>query len=648
MSCSYGWAGFTAIIDLTSSRITVQKSDPEMYAMAIGGRGFTANALAELKKGTNPLDEANIIAFAAGPLTGTNLPASSRISVGCLNAINGAYTWANAGGAFGAALKYAGFDSITVTGCSPKPVYLLIEAGRIKIETAEQLWGLDISATEKMFYHKSKDARISTAAIGPAGENMSRQACIMVDQGRAAGWGGCGAVMGSKKLKAITVRYNQGQVVVANPEKFAGLTQQLWERAKKSKMIRLYCRYGTMGMHGSGGIESTLPQAWRNHQDDFWDAEKYIKLKEVVFRERYEQRRLSCFGCPVACSHLYCVGKSLVEKDQIYVEGIQANTIRGFGSLLDIDEPEIVLQANALCNSLGLDVDGVSSALAWAFECFEKGVLNKAETGGLELNWGNGRAALTLIRKIAFREGLGDLLAEGVAGAAQKLGRGSEAWAITIKDVGMNEQCVRSHKAWALGIMTSARGGGHLSGSPATEQKGIPASLAQEMFGIPTAGDHASYEGKGKLVVWYERFKALVDMMGFCYFVTWWGGDKQLIGPQDLVCLYEAATGLKVSLDDLYYYAERQLNLEKALNTLHRGFSRDDDQPHQRFVERKIGKGGYNGEYLDLENWQKMLSEYYSAHGWDSNMGWQGKSILEQHGLSMLAERLQNLNRLGD
>lgn len=646
MACTYGWVGRTAIVDLTSKNITICQPDQKEYELLVGGRGFTANVLTDLQTGTDPLGAENILAFAAGPLTGTNIPASSRVSVGCLSAVNGAYTWANAGGAFGAALKYAGYDSITIKGVSPKPVYLDISNNNIKIKNAEDLWGLDVNTTEELLRQKSEVTRLSIAAIGPAGENTVRQACIMVDRGRAAGWGGCGAVMGSKRLKAIVVNYDQGHVAVADPEAFSNLSAQLWNRAKQSRMISLYRRYGTIGMHGCGGIDSTLPQTWRNYQDDYWDAGKYIRLKEVVFRERYERRRLSCFGCPVACSHLYSTGNNSVGNVQTYTEGIQANTLRGFSSMLDIADPEVVLQANALCNSLGLDVDGVSSTLAWAFECYEKGALNRSETGGLELNWGNGKSALALIDQIAVREGLGELLAEGVAVAAQKLGRGSEAWAITIKGVGMNEQAIRSHKAWALGIMTSVRGGGHLSGSPATEQKRIPANLAMEMFGISTAGDPSSYDGKGSLVAWYERFKALVDMLGFCYFVTWWGGDKQLIGPQDLADLYNTATGLEVSLDDLYDRAERQLNLEKALNTLHRGFSRLDDQPHQRFTDIKISEGVFQGEYLDWKNWQKMLNEYYQAHGWDEKTSWQSKTKLEQYGLDTLADRLQSVNRI--
>ncbi|MEW5919400.1 MAG: aldehyde ferredoxin oxidoreductase C-terminal domain-containing protein [Bacillota bacterium] len=644
MNVRYGWTGRIAMVDLDNTQVNIEYPPKEIYECYIGGRGFGAYYLKKIEIETGPLSSGSILIFSTGPLTGTNLPASSRASVGHLSVIHGGYSWANVGGSFGAALKYAGFDCIVVKGSAAEPVYLLINDGTINVRQGKDLWGLDINQTEKEIRRELTGTSLSIAAIGPAGENLAKQACIIVDQGRAAAWGGCGAVMGSKKLKAVVVDYAKGHVAVANPGEFKKLSCNVWERAKNSKPINCLRRYGTIGTYGVGGIDSSTPQAWRNHQDEYWDANKYIKLKEVVFREKYETKRLSCFNCPVACSHLYVIKKG--NHAGTFCEGIQANTIRGFGSNLDVNEAETVVCANALCNRLGLDIDGVSTALGWAFESYQRGVLSKEEAGGLDLTWGNGEAALILINQIAFRQGLGDLLAEGVAEAAKKLGRGSEAWAVTVKKVGMNEGGVRSHKGWALGIMTSTRGGGHLSGSPASELAGLPPELAEEMFGVKTAGNPLSYKGKGQLVAWLERFKALVDMMSICYFLTWWQGDKQLIGPNDLAELFREATGVEISMNKLYTCAEHLLNLEKALNTLHGGFSRKDDQPHPRLSEIQISTGPFGGEYLDGENWQSMLDEYYLAHGWDTETGWQGNDILQKFDLQDLSARLQSIERL--
>jgi aldehyde:ferredoxin oxidoreductase len=271
-------------------------------------------------------------------------------------------------------------------------------------------------------------------------------------------------------------------------------------------------------MAGVGGWSGKVPTSVRNLQEEFWDGEKSARISEAAFHPM-EKKRTACWNCPLSCLHLY-----ETERDgkRIEVEGMHANSVRGLGSNLDLDDPAALLEAHRLCNESGLDVDGVAAALGWAIECFERGLLGPADTDGLELRWGNGEAILALIGMIAERKGFGRLLGEGVLEAAKTVGRGSEQFAMHVKGVGLNEQGVRSHKAWGFGMAVSARGGGHLNGSPQTENRQISSWTGQWLFGNENAGVPGSYGGKGRLVAWYEIYKAIVDSVGMCYFTSGW------------------------------------------------------------------------------------------------------------------------------
>jgi aldehyde:ferredoxin oxidoreductase len=480
------------------------------------------------------------------------------------------------------------------------------------------------------------------ASIGPAGENLVKFACIIVDDGRAAGFSGCGAVMGSKNLKAIAVRGSK-KIPVAQPALLKETVADIRKRIDSSAAIEKMRQGGTHYLAAAGGLDHSGPQGTRNLQDEFWSKEKSKNVKEPAFKP-WEIKRLGCFNCPVHCSHLYEIPDG--ENKGKHVEGIQANTVRAFSSNLDIDDPQVVLNANFLCNDLGLDVDGTGAALGWAFECFEKGLIAEQDTDGFRLNWGNGEAALALIKKMALRQGFGDLLAEGVSAAAKRLGRKSEEYAMHIKGAPVNESCMRTHKAWALGVVTSTRGAGHLRGAPNTEQKIIPPERSQELWGVPNADDPGSYEGKAKLVTWFEAFKAAVDAFGLCYFTTYWR-DVHLIGPKDLCDLLYGATGRKIQEDELLGIGEKIINIEKAFNTLHAGFSRKDDHPPYRLQRSSVSQGLFKGAYLNEENWETMLSEYYDQHRWDKVTGWQTEACLDALRLpSFIKKRLKEKNRL--
>ena len=638
---SSGWAGRLLRVDLTEMRCEIEPIAP--YLSFLGGRGLSDWILfEESPHEIQPTEAQSVIALGAGPLVGTLAPGASRLNVSSKSVLTHGISTANVGGHFGAELKYAGFDQIVIRGKAPYPVYLWVQDGRAEIRSARGLWGKTTWGTEEAVRKELRDEKVKVACIGPAGENLCVHACLIVDKARAAGWGGCGAVFGSKNLKAIAVRGTM-PLNVFSPEEFWSYTLKLRERISRSQASQVLYRYGTHGAYGVGGPFGATPQGVRNHQDEYWPAEKGMNLREIVFREKWEIGRTACLGCPISCTHLY---KFPVKNGgALLVEGVHTNTVRGLGSNLDITDPEAILLGQALINQLGLNTDGVASVIGWAFEAYERGLLTPEDTDGLELSWGNAQAMLALLEQIAYRKGLGDLLARGVKEASRILGRGSEAFAMHTKGQEMNEQTVRSHKGWALGIFTSTRGSGHLNGASLIERLGMEPERAKALFGTEDVARPESYEGKGKATAWFESFKSVVDSLGICYYMTLWI-DLELIGLEDMAVLLESATGKTIEAQELLTIGERIYNIEKAFNTLHAGLTRKDDVGPKRFYETPISAGPFAGASLDLQKYNNMLDEYYLAHGWDLASGWQTSSCLDRLGLKEVKERLAQAGKL--
>ena len=628
-------------VDLTKGTWWTEETND--YKEFIGGRGVGSwLVFREVPPYADPLGPENIITFDSGPLSGTLAPCSGRLNISTKNVITGGISFSNAGGHFTPQMKYAGFDHIVVKGKAKRPVYLLVKNSSVEIRDAGHLWGKDVWETEEAIKKELNDQSVHVAAIGQAGENLAKIACVIVDRGRAAAWGGSGAVMGSKFLKAVVVSGNT-PLQLADPPHFFEAVQRIWSKMDTAPQIKLWRKYGTFGTSGAGGITGDSPQSVRNISEEVWTPEKTQRIREVVFREKWETRRLACFSCPAYCSHFYHVKDGKYQG--LMLEGIQSNTVRAFGSNLDVSDPEQILKANELANRFGIDTDEASATISWAMEVYEKNLIDENDTNGLPIRWGDGELVCKLLRMIALREGFGDLLAEGVFRSAQKIGRGTEKHVVHAKHRGLNEQNIRSHKGWALGIMTSVRGGGHLSGAPNTEQKKVPREVSQRLFGIPGAGEPTVYEGKGKLVCWFEHYKAVVDMVGLCTTTSMWR-DVALMTLDDYSELVNFATGWETTGEDLFRAGERVYNIEKAFNTLHAGFLREDDFPVERFMNNPVSGGLYKGEKLDRESWSKMLDEYYDAHGWDKESSWQKKSGLEKLALEEVAKRLAQVNRL--
>jgi aldehyde:ferredoxin oxidoreductase len=631
---SYGWTGVSAVVDLTLEEVRIVPT-AELRGPFPGGRAAGQLVVSQhVPRDASPLDPQNLLVLGAGPLVGTAAPASSRVSIDTKGLTTGGVSSSNAGGHWAPELKYAGFDMLVVEGRAKEPTYLLIEEGRIAFRDATHLWGSTTWETETALRQVHGDQRLQLLSIGPAGERMSPIACIMVDRARAAGHGGCGGVMGSKNLKAVACR-GGGPIRVASPESFMDSVRRAEEKIAASRSAGLLREGGTHFRSGAGGFDGTRPTTVRNSQDEVWTPERAAMVREPVLRARYEVARLACFNCSMYCSHYYHVTDGPFAG--LASEGVHSNTVRGFGSNLDVTDPAAILQANALCNQYGLDVDGASNVIAWAFELYQRGILTRDEADGLDLRWGDPRAVVALLERVCHGEGIGALLQLGAGRASKQLGRDSAYYALTSKGHDLNESAMRSHKGWALGIMTSARGGGHLNGAPSTEFARLSSDVSMQHFGVTTAGIPQLYEGKPEVLVYFERLKAAVDAMGMCYFTSQWT-DVALLDPSDYASLYSAATGDEVSTGELMRMGEQVVNLERALSYLHAGYTRENDYPPERLMRESIPRGDYAGERLDRAQWDRMLDRYYALHSWDAASGLPTEDGLRRMGLTHLVQ----------
>lgn len=633
---TYAYAGKILRVDLSNGKISIERTS-KYSKRFLGGRGINQwILLKETGPDTSSLDPACPILFGTGVLIGTATLGACRYTVDSRNYLTGGVGSANSGGHFGPELKFAGYDNVIISGRSRKPCYLWVDDDSVEIRSASHLWGKTTWETDDQIREELSDEDIQLATIGPAGENLVRGACIINNGARAAGRCGLGSVMGSKRLKAIAVR-GTGNISVAKPQKFMELVEELLEKVNNDPRMDFFKQYGSMtiSQHDNDNW-SGCPV--RNFQDGYWEKSKNIRCEDLV--KRFSERSLGCFSCPISCSHWLSISAGKFEG--VSGEGFETNTINNFGYKLNIDNWPAIIQAHVLCSQYGLDVDNTAGPIAWAMECYQRGILTKKDLDGLELEWGNHKAVFELIKKIAMREGIGDLLAEGSKRASDKIGRGSQKYAMHIKGQDLYET-LRYRKGWALGVIVSPRGSGHLRGAPAFEGNVSPED-AEKYYGVRTAADRRAYEGKAKIVTWMENFKAVLDSVGICALLSWWK-SPHLIGPEDIAKLLGAATGRRTDVRRLMKIGERIHNVEKAIN-VRGGMTRKDDRPPDRFFKEPIKSGPGRGDILEKDKFEEMLDEYYELRGWDKETGLPTRSKLEEVGLKEVADELEKYGKL--
>jgi aldehyde:ferredoxin oxidoreductase len=628
-------AGKILRVDLETGSIATEETEP--YAREwIGGRAINSWILLnEMDPRTAWSDPENLLIFGAGALVGTLAPGACRSSIETKNVFSGGKGSANVGGHFAPELKYAGFDHVVISGKSAKPVYLYLHHGKAEIRDAAFLWGKTTFATEEALEEAHGTRKIRIACIGPAGENRVRGSGVVCDRSKVAGGSGVGCVMGDKRLKAVVASGEGGGVGVARPDEFFKAVDAALKKVRESSLSEMM-RKTTL----AGRWTDPHSPNWdflicaRNGQDDFWPMEKRLRMAHPKTGFPKNRKRISaCFMCPVGCMPFSEIteGKYAGTRG----EGFWSNTIMD-AVRLDISDAEGITKAWILANELGLDTDFATNVASWAFECFEKGILTVKETEGLRLEWGDADAFMELMKRVACRQGIGDLLALGVKEASKKLGRGSDAFAIHMKGQDTIEP-FRAPKGWALGVATSPVAGRHLRGT----------SIGSSRFGPKKGVDFAphTYKDQPANVVWQSLTKEMEDMLGICVYVGTWSGAYAL-EPSDYVSLANGALGLDLTEERLFTMARRSYNLEKAFNTLHTDMGRKDDLPPKRFMEEPIKEGPYKGYRCEKENWDRMLDEFYELQGWDKETGLQTRSSLNALGLQRVSEKLERAGKL--
>jgi len=618
-----GYTGRWLYVDLTLGKVEPREYDPTLAEKYLGGNGFGTRLLWEhVGVEVDPLAPENLLIFATGPLCGTLLPNTGRMEMVAKSPLTGIYGDANAGGFFGPELKFAGWDAVVVTGQARRPVYLAIADDHAELRDAGDLWGRTTSETEVAIRRAWGDPRVKTATIGPAGENMVRFASIQLTPQRSAGRCGLGAVMGSKRLKAIAVR-GHNPIRVADPDRFHDLAVELHHRLRANPVFPAVSAYGTPG------IVSLMDPLGRFPTKNFQMGSfpEVDKINVEALQARALVRHLACFGCPIGCDKLY--GLPDGPYAGTVLRSVEYETLNSMGANIWNADLDAILAANRLCDDVGMDTISAGRVISFAMELWENEIINLDDTGGLALRWGDMGVVLQLLEKVARREGFGDLLAGGVRRAAAGLGRGAERYAMHVKGMEIAAQDGRAQKSMGLAHVTSTRGADHLKAFPVIDETGYP-DEARRRYGeeyLPEMAQPLATTYKPLLVKDGEDFGAVVDSVGVCKS----GGTFVLaeIYWPDIAAALEAATGMDMPVERLKLVGERIYNLQRCYNALH-GITRADDRLPRRFTDEPSPSGNAEGQVVELE---PMLEEYYQLRGWDPETGWPTVEKLRQLGL---------------
>jgi aldehyde:ferredoxin oxidoreductase len=621
----YGYAGAILRVDLTAETIRKESLPESLVKNYIGGRGFVAKLLYdEIAPNIEPYDPENILIAATGPLTGHFLPAGGKTHFGTKSPATGGYADSNMGGHFGPQLKYAGYDVLMITGKARHPSYICISDDSVEIRPVSEYWGLgSITVEKKLKTDLGDDYQIIT--IGPAGENRIRYACISHDFGRQAGRTGVGAVMGSKNLKAIAVK-GTGSLSVADLDKAYAKGKEAYAKVRAKPGFEGWTPEGTAGITNWTNEVGVFPT--RNFQTSFSDHYEKINGKAVL--ERLKITDKGCFGCPTPCGKY---GHTQTALGSAQVEGPEYETIAMFGGNCVLKTIEEVAYANFLCDELGIDTISAGVVIGWAIECYQKGILTRDDVGR-EIDFSDLAAVAFLLKKIARRDGIGDLLAEGVKVASEKVGNGSEKFAIHVKGLEWSGYECRNAPSMMLAYMTADVGAHHnrawvlghdVAGAWTTVHDLIASGGGDEAQPKAVVSDRSA-----EYVIASQHTRSLFDALGNCRLQMMELGFEE----EHYAELYSVITGRKKTWQELLKISEKIWHLTRAFSAREiQGFGRHLDLPPARLYEEPIADGPNQGHVLAEDDIHKLLSWYYLARGWDEN-GIPSRETLLQAGLS--------------
>ncbi len=616
----YSFMGKILRVNLSDGKITEEKIPEDWARKFLGGIGIGTKYLyAEVPVGADPLGPKNKLIFMSGPLTGTISPSAGRYDVVTKSPLTGIWGHANSGGSWGQRLKGSGFDGVILEGISPKPVYLLIQDGKAELRDASHLWGKRVpEATDAILKELAKGGRV--ACIGPGGEKLVRYACIMNEKDRAAGRCGVGAVMGSKRLKAIGVS-GKATPKIAKEEEFKKVAKKQYDLLNESMLKVGLESFGTNMLIDMVNAKGGLPT--RNWQTGIFDIEDKISAQALT--DKVLVSKVNCFACPIAC------GRKTEIKEGPWKghtgEGPEYESVVTLGPMTAVNDMAAITMANFLCNEYGLDTISAGNTIGFAMECYEKGILTKEQTGGLELTFGDPHILVELIEKIGKREGLGDLLAEGTKVMSEKLNKGSEKFAMHVKGLELPAYDPRAAKITGLGYVTAIRGGDHMAGyvqGPAfldTPFLVVDESKIDDVF--------AEDPKQVKVLVDQENALTFFDLAGACKFMG------LLLKAEEWVDLVANATGWDFDVNDFRKTGERVYNLVRAYN-VREGQTRADDVLPDRLHDEPLPEGPGKGMVLSRDKFNMYLDTYYDLRGWDKKTGKPTKEKLRELALEDL------------
>lgn len=590
-----GYVGRILYVDLSNHRMKKEVLSEDFYKDWLGGYGLSSRiTYNHIPPGTNSLDPANLLGLTTGVLTGTLVPYSGSFTATGKSPLTGTWGDSRGGGRFGPELKRAGFDAIFVHGRSVKPVYLWISEGEVEIRDAKGIWRKDTVETDKMIKEEHNDNRIQIACIGPSGEKMSRISCIITDKGRAAGRSGLGAIMGSKKLKAVAVR-GTDNIPVEDIETLKILRREFNRAVKEDKEFKYYTTYGTTGETDAAIISGDSPvKNWAGiGVRDFSTVTEKMSDEDTV---KFVVRKYACEGCPTPCGAWVRIEKGSYATETHKPE---YETLAAFGSMCLNDDLESITYATSICNRYGIDTISAGATIAFAMECYEKGVLTKEETDDIELIWGNAEAIVEMTERIAKRKGFGATLSDGVKIAAERIGKGSEKFAMHVggQEVPMHDPKLLTDPYTAkLGLIYT------VDATPARHTQGI--------------GEHHA-----------------VMALGICSFIGWMGSAAG--GRDTLPNFINAVTGWGVERRDLLEISNRIATMRQVFN-VREGFRPSDFKLPDRILGKPPMKDGpLAGVTLDLE---KERKKYFRSMQWSYRTGRPSRKRLIELGLEDLTK----------
>lgn len=628
----FGFAGKILHVNLSKAKITIEEPSEEFYKMYLGGSAMGTYYIYKYTPGgADPLGAKNTLTLMISATTGVSISGQSRMNANAKSPLTGLIGDSQVGGFFPAELKFSGFDGIVFTGKSPKPVYLWVHDGQAELRDATHLWGKITGETEKTIREELGDPKIQVAQIGPAGEKLIRFASIMNMCNRANGRTGMGAVMGSKNLKAVAVR-GHNKVKTADPAAIARLARLAPQRVQDIPDMKALQDFGTANVLNYQNTMGGLPT--RNYTSGTFEKAEDLSgehMSETILKEND-----TCYACVVRCKRVVETEYRKNHVDPFY-GGPEYETLSTFGSYCGIGNMKAVALANQMCDQNGLDTIACGATIAFAMDCFEHGYLTLKDTGGINLHFGNADGMLAILKKIIKREGLGDLLANGSAYAAEKIGKGAQDLVVAVKNHELPAHMPQVKRSLALIYAVNPFGADHQSSEHdpgyAPDTASYNLKLFAELGLTNPQPDRVLNREKVKMALYSEWNYSFMDTADLCQFV--YGPAWQVYGPKDEAELMRATTGWDWTVDDVQKIGERRLNMLRAFNA-REGAGRNRDTLPKRIYDEPLKGGASEGLSVTRQEVEEALDMYYEMCGWDVSTGKPTRAKLEELGLGWM------------